>query len=267
MPPTSLPLVGSGPFGDDWIEACGDPERAGKRVLLICAPYHLLSMSSLSTAHLGTFLRERGVHCVEAYLHFEFARLVGTEVYRQLSDGVDGLSGELLFAEGLWGELPSPEAQQRLAKYFGPAEQRISSLRELEDRCLTRLCQEQPDIVGLSTSCHQLLPALWFARVLKRYSPTIKTVLGGSACAEPMGERILEAYPDVDWVVSGYGEVVVSRAAPGPRVEPAVCHPRRRDPGLRRADRADRQDPALPTAPAGEPDSHRSLQRLLSALP
>jgi ribosomal peptide maturation radical SAM protein 1 len=180
--------------------------RGKRRILLICPPYQRLALSPLAIALLGTFLRDRGVDCVEAYLHFELARLIGGETYRRLSDGMQGLDGELLFAEGLHGELPSSEAQAKLGELFGPPAERSSLRRDFEARCRERLEQVEPDLVGLSTSCNQLVPALWLSRVIKRVRPGVRIVLGGSACAEPMGQRILEAYPEVDWVVSGYGE-------------------------------------------------------------
>jgi ribosomal peptide maturation radical SAM protein 1 len=120
--------------------------------------------------------------------------------------GKDGLWGELLFAEGLHGEPADAEAQCRLGELFGTADERRRIRAELQARCQARVERERPAIVGLTTSCNQLLPALWLARVIKRGLPATTVVLGGAACTEPMGQRILEAYAQVDHVVSGYGE-------------------------------------------------------------
>jgi len=45
------------------------------------------------------------------------------------------------------------------------------------------------------------------ARLIKCWMPSITVVLGGSSCDLPMGRAILDAYPDVDCIVSGYGEM------------------------------------------------------------
>jgi ribosomal peptide maturation radical SAM protein 1 len=188
---------------------------AERRILLICPPFQRLSLSPLAIALLATFLRHRGVDCTEAYLQFELARLVGAERYRQLGEGTRGLDCELLFAEGLHGRLESPDAQARLAELFGSPAERSSIRRDFEARCLRRLADVEPDLVGLTTSNNQLVPALWLTRIIKRARPSVRVVLGGSSCAEPMGQRILEAYPEVDWVVSGYGETPLLDLARG----------------------------------------------------
>jgi ribosomal peptide maturation radical SAM protein 1 len=79
-------------------------------------------------------------------------------------------------------------------------------LQRFKQICLDRIREVRPEVVGLTTSCNQLMAALWLARCIKQESPEVTTVLGGSACSEPMGTEILAAYPEVDHVVSGYGE-------------------------------------------------------------
>jgi hypothetical protein len=49
----------------------------------------------------------RDGHCVEAYLHFGLARVMGVDKYMEVGDGTS-MTGELLFAEGLHGTLPIP---------------------------------------------------------------------------------------------------------------------------------------------------------------
>jgi ribosomal peptide maturation radical SAM protein 1 len=189
--------------------------RAARRILLVCPPYQRLALAPLAIPLLGTLLRERGLDCVEAYPNFELARLIGFETYQRLSEGPLGLRAELLFAEGLRGELGDPEARAVLDEIFGPFTERDALRRELEARSCRVLEEVRPDLVGLATSANQLLPALWLGRVFKRAQPGVRIVLGGSACAEPMGRRILEAYPEVDWAVSGYGETPIVALARG----------------------------------------------------
>jgi ribosomal peptide maturation radical SAM protein 1 len=179
---------------------------APQRLLLICPPFQSLVLSSLATAQLATLLRTRGIFCAEAYLHFDFARLIGEEQYSRVSGNHAGLRGELLFAEGLHGTLEDPEAIQELLQLYGPPDVRADILSRLRQICLARIVAQQPDIVGMSTSFSQLLPSLWIARVIKQTYPDTRIVLGGAACSEPMGQRIVENYSEADFVVSGYGE-------------------------------------------------------------
>jgi ribosomal peptide maturation radical SAM protein 1 len=175
-----------------------------RRILLVCPPFQHLGFSSLAIARLATFLREKGVLCAEAYLHFDLARVLGTDRYRAAMDAE--LAAELLFAEGLHGEIGDAALRDRLDALFGPRQERIGILRELSARALERVSREKPDVVGLTTSGNQLMAALFLGRAIKQGAPDIAIVLGGSSCTEPMGERILEGYPDVDFVVSGDGD-------------------------------------------------------------
>jgi hypothetical protein len=185
-------------------------------VLLICPPFQLSNISSLATVQLATFLRGRGIPCSEAYLHFDLARLMGDARYRAATAERNGRIGELLFAERLHGGVADADAQERLAALFGSPSERRAMLDDFDGRCLERVERERPDLVGLTTSCRQLLPALWIARLLKAKHPSLPTVLGGSVCSEPMGPRILEAYPQVDVVVGGFGERPLLALSSGP---------------------------------------------------
>jgi ribosomal peptide maturation radical SAM protein 1 len=204
MPALSLPVVG--PDRPSLNESLPSARATAKRVLLLCPPFQSLSISSLAVAHLATWLRSQGISCGEAYLHFDFARIVGEEKYNLITNAGTGLRGELLFAEGLHGKTKDAETEAVLSQLYGPSEQRLQAVAELGKRCLDRVTADRPDLVGFSTSFSQLLPSLWLARIIKQEYPDIQIVLGGAACSEPMGQRVLQGYPDIDYAVSGYGE-------------------------------------------------------------
>jgi ribosomal peptide maturation radical SAM protein 1 len=203
MPALSLPVLGSGLLDlDESLSTAAPP----KRVLLLCPPFQPLTLSSLAVAQLATLLRSRNITCSEAYLHFDFARLIGEEKYCLITDAGSGLKGELLFAEGLHGTPEAGETHAELSQLYGPYEERSRALAQLGEGCMQRVDAEKPDLIGMSTSFNQLLPSLWLARLIKQKYPHIQIVLGGAACSEPMGQRVLEGYPDIDYAVSGFGE-------------------------------------------------------------
>lgn len=191
------------------------------RVLLICPPFQHPRLSSISVSQLATSLRDSGVHCDEAYFHFELMRIVGLENYLAAIDRRKGFTAELLFAEALHGKL-EPPWQGKLAMHFGTLDERRSILARFEARCIERLEAKRPDIVGITTSYNQLMPALWLARAIKARIGDVLIVLGGTACSEPSGRRVLEGYPDVDYVVSGYGERPLLELARGERPREGV---------------------------------------------
>lgn len=172
-------------------------------MLLVCPPFHLLGQSSLSTALLATYLRQHGQACEEAYPHFELARLIGREKYSEAGEG-PSFVGELLFSEGLHGLPSSGEAQQALS-LFGDEVERQAVRQSFLEACRPIL-DGNHTLIGLTTSFHQLTPALFLAAAIKERSPSATIVLGGAACRDPMGRFILEAYPQIDYAVSGAGE-------------------------------------------------------------
>jgi ribosomal peptide maturation radical SAM protein 1 len=190
------------------------PGRGSRRVLMVCMPYQNVALSSLSTSLLSTLLRAHGADVEEAYLHFRFAELLGRTRYQRIAEGggQSGLVGELLFAEGFRGAL-DPSLDERLRDRFGPPRRRAALLAEYAEHALARVNAAAPDIVGFTTSFHQVFPSLWLARLIKRRWPSTTVVFGGAACAAPMGARLAESYAEIDHVVDGFGEVPLLRLA------------------------------------------------------
>ncbi len=190
-----------------------------RRLLLVCPPFQHPQMASLATAHLATLVRERGGRCEEAYLHFELARHLGPDRYLEVGGGKE-LTGELLFAEGLHGPPEDPEVAASLAAAFGDATARGRLRGVFEERVLAAADYSGFDLIGFTTSFNQLLAALFVARAIKRRHPGVEIVLGGAACVAPMGASVLAGYPEVDYVVSGWGEaplLALSRGEYDPR--------------------------------------------------
>lgn len=196
----SLPLA-----GPDLLVPRGTNQRP-QRVLLICPPFQAFTIASLALAQLATLLRSRNIVCNESYLHFDFARIIGREKYCHITDVASGLKGELLFAERLYGTPADKAMQAELTAVYGSYEQRAQAMDQLAECCISRVVAENPDLVGLSTSFSQSIASIWIARLIKQRLPNVKIVLGGAACSEPMGQRILAGYSEIDYVVSGYGE-------------------------------------------------------------
>ncbi len=222
MASLSLPIVSSDL--DETGGAVLDSEKKPRRVQLICPPFQPLVLSSLAVAQLATLLRSRGIACSEVYLHFDFARLIGEDKYNLIIDAGSGLKGELLFAEGLHGTPADAETEQQLTQLYGPYAERARALEELGDKCLQRVELENPDLIGMSTSFNQLLPSLWLSHLIKQKFPHVQIVLGGAACSEPMGQRVLEGYVDVDFAVSGFGERALLSLSLGNQPKERLMH-------------------------------------------
>jgi len=62
-------------------------------------------------------------------------------------------------------------------------------------------------LLGFSICFAQLTSSLYFIREIKRHAPTVPIVVGGSACAGALGESLLHAVPQIDYVIRGEGEL------------------------------------------------------------
>jgi ribosomal peptide maturation radical SAM protein 1 len=176
---------------------------------LICMPFQAVSIAPLSLALLSSVVKQHGAAVSEAYVHFKFAEIFGTENYHKvaLADTRTGLLGELLFAEDYRGTAEEDSLDLLLTKHFGNYEQRRQKLSEFKRYCLEVIDDADASLIGFTTSFNQLLPSLWLAQAIKQSRPQAKVVFGGSACSAPMGEHIKNAYSEVDYVVSGDGEM------------------------------------------------------------
>jgi ribosomal peptide maturation radical SAM protein 1 len=68
------------------------------------------------------------------------------------------------------------------------------------------ILKESPQIVGFTSTFSQHVPSLALAKALKAADPGILIVFGGANCEGPMGERLIESFSYVDYVVRGEGE-------------------------------------------------------------
>ena len=192
-----------------------------QKTLLISPPFQNPYIASMSIVLLAGHLRRHGIPCEEAYLHLDLAELLGRDRYQRINDTTEGRdngqTAELLFAEGLHGAIADKQLEADLTGLVGDKDKREQLLRAFEARFRTRLRDERPKVVGMTTSFNQLSAALWMTPIIKAVMPEAVVVIGGTACSAPMGEMIAELYPGVDYVVSGYGEEPMLDIAMGDR--------------------------------------------------
>jgi len=180
----------------------------GVDIQFLCMPFQSVSISPLSIALLSAVAKKHGATVSEDYVHFKFAEMLGIDNYHRiaLADTRSGLLGELLFAENYRGAIEEGALEPLLTEHFGDYEERSQKLLEFNDYCIAVIDKANPEIIGFTTSFNQLMPSLWLTKEIKRVRPQTKVVFGGSGCSTPMGSYVKKAYPEVDYVVSGYGE-------------------------------------------------------------
>jgi ribosomal peptide maturation radical SAM protein 1 len=72
---------------------------------------------------------------------------------------------------------------------------------------LTTIDLKEYDLIGFSVCFSQLFSSLAAAKFIKQSSPSTPIVFGGSSCVDAMGVSLQKHFNQVDYVISGEGEV------------------------------------------------------------
>lgn len=216
-------------------------------VQLVVTPFLPREQPALGVSTLAAVLGRSGVESRVKYLNLAYLRICPTPLYDIIAHSFSPtLLGEIVFGRALWGEAAPP-----WSSYFHALEQsRLDRLRgvhasisvfpdeeteavfwreaprliePLYERGLDvvaawaeEILEDDPRVVGFSTTFQQNIASLALARELRRQAgpngPAI--VFGGANCEGAMGRAMARNFPFIDHVVSGEGEQVVEWLVP-----------------------------------------------------
>lgn len=180
---------------------------------LISMPWPLANRPSLQLAAIKSFIQARDpdvrVDCYHPYL--DVAGLLGIHRYNAIAE-------RTWAAESVYAYLLNPAKRQEILELFRREYGgKKASLPELETMAqkLHALHQSKHfntpwdsfDLVGLSISLSQLTSSLYLIRNIRTLHPHCRIVAGGSCCAGELGRSLLASVPEIDFVVSGEGEL------------------------------------------------------------
>ena len=184
------------------------------RIALISTPWPLFNRPSIQLGALKAFVRNRlpQVQVDTHHTYLSVAHLLGYDLYGQISE-------KTWLSEAPYAALLYPEKRETIARFWRSQSSRRSpsqkwdfneTLDRLEDasqEILSRINWQNYGLVGLSICFGQLTSALYFIRHMKQAAPDLKVVVGGSACAGDLGLSLLDLFSEIDYVISGEGEL------------------------------------------------------------
>ncbi len=203
------------------------------RVLLASMPFGPLLSPSIALGLLSAALTRDGISNRARYFTIDFAKRIGVDRYATVSEGKPAshlLFGEWLFREALFG---TPDAQRDDAYYrllethrcFDSSVDGASRtwrtveefIREAEairvhvepflHEATSEVLRFKPAILGFTSVFQQHVASLALAKRVKAAAPDTVIVFGGANCEDIMGRELLNQFPQVDFVVSGEGDV------------------------------------------------------------
>ena len=183
------------------------------RLALISMPWPLANRPSAQLATLKSYLNRHApdveVECHHPYL--DVANLLGLKTYNRLAE-------RTWVAEAVYAYLINPDKGreikalwQREAGGKGEPREDLEGLARSIDRLHSTKHLAHPwssyDLVGFSISLAQLTSSLYLLGKIRALHPRCRIVVGGSNCAGELGHSLLAHIPEIDFVVSGEGEL------------------------------------------------------------
>jgi len=184
------------------------------RIALISAPWPLFDRPSIQLGALKAFV-ERGLPDVRVdtfHLYLRIAQAIGYPFYHVLSE-------RSWLAEAPYAGLLYPDRMEWVARYWNRRSRSHPRLKSTDFEGLCRRIGAASSeiveavawgrylLVGFSICLAQLTSSLYFIREIRRRVPQVRIVVGGSACAGVLGESLVGAISEIDYVIQGEGEL------------------------------------------------------------
>ncbi|MDY6952744.1 MAG: RiPP maturation radical SAM C-methyltransferase, partial [Thermodesulfobacteriota bacterium] len=180
---------------------------------LISAPWPLYSRPSIQLGTLKAYLKAQFPTLKVQALHFylKVAEGIGFRTYQAISE-------RTWLAECLYGALLFPGRSRDIEKMFhrearGKAGLRgldfqdlISQVKDVSEKLIDGVEWEHCGLAGVSICLCQLTSSLYFVKRIKQRAPDLPIVVGGSMFSGHATAGLLQAFPEVDFLVHGEGE-------------------------------------------------------------
>jgi ribosomal peptide maturation radical SAM protein 1 len=198
------------------------PDAGPFRVALVCMPFASAKIPSIQVGLLTAISQQAGFETEAFYFNLDLAAQLSPDLYEQMCEHRGNLTGEWLFAEAAFGAdapeeaggfLASFPSEGAWAKKIGKdleflANLRRSALPSFIESCLNRVDWSRYGVVGFSSTFQQNVACLALARRIKERYPAVHIVFGGANMESEMGPEYARAFPFIDYVVSGEGDLV-----------------------------------------------------------
>jgi len=191
------------------------------QVALVNMPFSYSKYPSIQLGTLSALLKSKGIPVDCHHLNVRFAHKIGVPLYEMICEK-RALFGEWLFSYLLFRDNPKRAEYPRVFKpvfeqVAQESGQPISFFEDMATRtapqfltwAMTAIDWGQYKLVGFTSTFDQNVASLTLAKLIKDLYPHVKIVFGGANYDGEMGMEYFRAFPFIDYVVVGEGEVVV----------------------------------------------------------
>jgi magnesium-protoporphyrin IX monomethyl ester (oxidative) cyclase len=180
-------------------------------VTWLCLPWQAVSRANLGLALISAVAGD-SARMSSIFANLALAQIVGPARYESLQS--TRFSGQALFTPAAFA-MSAAERDAWMVR-AAPIMLREAGLRRAEaehlidveipafiDTVVSDVVRRGPSVVGFSLLVSQTVPALAVTRRLRAVLPDVRVVVGGSACAGPMGAALLRSFAGFDVAVTG----------------------------------------------------------------
>lgn len=199
-----------------------DPGAGPFRVALVCMPFASAKIPSIQIGLMGAISERAGFETDAYYFNLDLAAQLSPDLYEQLCEHRGHMTGEWLFGKAAFGTNAPAEADDFFTSFPGENtwagkigkdrefcfDLRRRVLPAFIESCLTAVDWSRYGVVGFSSTFQQNVACLALARRIKECFPAINIVFGGANMESEMGPEYARAFPFIDYVVSGEGDLV-----------------------------------------------------------
>jgi ribosomal peptide maturation radical SAM protein 1 len=189
------------------------------QLALVNMPFSFSKYPSIQLGTLSALLKSQGIPVDCHHLNVRFAHKIGVPLYEMICEK-RALFGEWLFSYLLFRDNPK---RMEYPKVFKPVFEQIArqsghSIAYFEEMAtkiapqfltwaLTAIDWGQYTLVGFTSTFDQNVASLTMAKLIKDLYPNVTIVFGGANYDGEMGMEYFRAFPFIDHVVVGEGEV------------------------------------------------------------
>jgi len=189
------------------------------QLALVNMPFSFSKYPSIQLGTLSALLKSQGIPVDCHHLNVRFAHKIGVPLYEMICEK-RALFGEWLFSYLLFRDNPK---RTEYPKVFKPVFEQIArqsghSIAYFEEMAtkiapqfltwaLTAIDWGQYTLVGFTSTFDQNVASLTMAKLIKDLYPNVTIVFGGANYDGEMGMEYFRAFPFIDHVVVGEGEV------------------------------------------------------------
>jgi len=189
------------------------------QVALVNMPFSFSKYPSIQLGTLSTLLKSQGIAVDCHHLNVRFAHKIGVPLYELICEK-RALFGEWLFSYLLFRDNPKRAEYPRVFKpvfeqIAQQSGQPIGSFEEMAREiapqfltwALTAIDWSRYKLIGFTSTFDQNVASLTMAKLIKDLYPETTIVFGGANYDGEMGLEYFRAFPFIDHVVVGEGEV------------------------------------------------------------